>query len=120
MFLPAQESSFLPENPGLFHQNPELGFQEYQTAERILRELSQWEGFSIQSGIAETGIMATLAGGSPGKTVLVRFDMDALPIQEQTGASYSSLNEGIMHGCGHDGHMAIGLTAARLLSDIVG
>lgn len=100
-----------------FHQHPELGFQEYQTAERILRELSQWEGFSIQSGIAETGIVATFNEGSPGKTVLVRFDMDALPIREQTGAEYSSLNEGIMHGCGHDGHLAIGLTSARLLSE---
>lgn len=100
-----------------FHQHPEIGFQEYQTAERILRELSQWEGFSIQTGVAETGIVATLTGGSPGKTVLVRFDMDALPIEEQTGAAYSSVNEGIMHGCGHDGHLAIGLTAARLLSE---
>ena len=100
-----------------FHQHPELGFQEYQTAEKITRELSQWEGFSIQTGIAETGIVGTLSGGSPGKTVLVRFDMDALPIREQTGAAYSSLNEGVMHGCGHDGHMAIGLTAARLLSE---
>ena len=113
-------SGFFPYTRALrreFHQYPELGFQEFHTAERILRELSQWEGFSIQSGIAETGIMATLTGGSPGKTVLVRFDMDALPIQEQTGAPYSSQNQGIMHGCGHDGHMAIGLTAARLLSE---
>lgn len=100
-----------------FHKHPELGFQVYQTAEKIISELSQWEGFSIQTGIAETGVVATLKGGSPGKTVLVRFDMDALPIREQTGAAYSSLNEGVMHGCGHDGHMAIGLTAARLLAE---
>jgi amidohydrolase len=100
-----------------FHSRPELGFQEFQTAERILRELSQWEGLSIQSGIASTGILATLAGGKPGKTVLVRFDMDALPIQEETGVDFSSQNEGIMHACGHDGHMAVGLTVARLLSE---
>lgn len=100
------------------HERPELGFQEFQTAEKIFKELSQWEGFSIQSGIAETGIAAVLAGGKPGKTILVRFDMDALPVTEDTGAAYSSQNEGVMHACGHDGHMAIGLTAARLLSEI--
>jgi len=100
-----------------FHRHPELGFQEFQTAEKILSELSQWDGFSIHSGIAETGILATLTGGQPGKTVLVRFDMDALPVSEATGAEYSSQNEGVMHACGHDGHMAIGLTAARLLSE---
>jgi amidohydrolase len=100
-----------------FHKHPELGFQEFQTAEKILVELSQWDGFSIQSGIAETGVLATLTGGKPGKTVLVRFDMDALPVTEETGAEYSSQNEGIMHACGHDGHMAMGLTAARLLSE---
>mgnify|MGYP001121938334 CR=1 FL=1 len=99
-----------------FHKNPELGFQEIKTAEKILAELSQWEGFSIQSGIAETGIVATLAGAEPGKTILVRFDMDALPVTEHTNAAYRSRNEGVMHACGHDGHMAIGLTAAKLLS----
>jgi amidohydrolase len=100
-----------------FHSHPELGFQEFQTAEIILREFSQWEGFSIQSGIAQTGIMARLVGEKPGKTILVRFDMDALPVNEETGAEYSSRNEGVMHACGHDGHMAIGLTVARLLSE---
>jgi len=100
-----------------FHKHPELGFQEFQTAEKILTELSQWDGFTIQSGIAETGILATLTGGKPGKTVLVRFDMDALPVTEETGAEYSSQNDGVMHACGHDGHMAMGLTAARLLSE---
>ena len=100
-----------------FHQYPELGFQEFQTAEKIIQELSQWEGFSIQSGIAETGIVATLTGSKPGKKLLVRFDMDALPVREETGAAYSSQNEGVMHACGHDGHMAIGLTVARLLSE---
>lgn len=101
-----------------FHRQPELGFQEIHTSEIILRELSKLEGFSIQSGIAETGIVALLKGSSPGKTVLLRFDMDALPVTENTGVDYSSQNEGIMHACGHDGHMAIGLTVAKLLSDI--
>lgn len=100
-----------------FHRHPELGFQEFQTAERIKQELSRWEGLSLQSGIAETGIAAALSGGKPGKTVLVRFDMDALPVKEATGAEYCSQNEGIMHACGHDGHLAIGLAAARLLAE---
>ncbi|NQS92127.1 MAG: amidohydrolase [Chloroflexi bacterium] len=100
-----------------FHRKPELGFQEYHTAEIILRELKKLDGFSIQSGIAETGIVALLIGAKPGKTILLRFDMDALPVYENTGADYSSENEGVMHACGHDGHMAIGLTAARLLSE---
>ncbi len=100
-----------------FHRQPELGFQEFHTAEIILRELSKLDGFSIQSGIAETGIVALLKGGSPGKTILLRFDMDALPVTEKTGVDYSSQNEGMMHACGHDGHMAIGLTAAKLLSE---
>lgn len=100
-----------------FHRHPELGFQEFRTAERILLELTRIGGFSIESKIAETGILATLTGDQPGKTVLVRFDMDALPVTEDTGAEYSSQNEGVMHACGHDGHMAIGILVARLLSD---
>ncbi len=100
-----------------FHRHPELGFQEFHTAEIILRELSRWQGYSLQSGIAGTGVLATLEGGHPGKTALLRFDMDALPVQEDTGAEYASQVEGVMHACGHDGHMAIGLTTARLLAE---
>jgi len=100
-----------------FHRQPELGFQEFHTSEIILRELSKLDGFSIRSGVAETGIVAILKGGSPGKTVLLRFDMDALPVTENTGVDYASQNDGIMHACGHDGHMAIGLTVAKLLSE---
>ncbi len=100
-----------------FHRQPELGFQEVHTAEIILRELSKLDGFSIQSGIAETGVVAEFKGSSTGKTILLRFDMDALPVTENTGVDYASQNDGIMHACGHDGHMAIGLTVAKLLSE---
>ena len=100
-----------------FHRQPELGFQEIHTAEIILRELSKLDGFLIQSGVAETGIVALFKGGSPGKTILLRFDMDALPVIEKTGVAFTSQNEGIMHACGHDGHMAIGLTVAKLLAE---
>ncbi len=98
-----------------FHRHPELGFQEHRTAERIIKELSTLEGLKIQNGIGRTGIVGTLAGGKPGKVILLRFDMDALPVVENTGVEYSSQNDGIMHACGHDGHMAIGLSTARLL-----
>jgi len=100
-----------------FHRQPELGFQEVHTAEIILRELSKLDGFSIQSGVAETGIVALFKGTAPGKTILLRFDMDALPVTENTGVEYASQNEGVMHACGHDGHMAIGLTVAKLVSE---
>jgi len=97
-----------------FHRFPELGFQERRTAGIVARELSQL-GLEIRTGMAETGVVALIEGKQPGPVVLLRFDMDALPIQEQTGAEYASQNPGVMHACGHDGHTAIGLTVARLL-----
>ena len=100
-----------------FHRLPELGFQEFKTSEILLRELSHLDGLVIQSGIAKTGIKAVLKGGKPGKTILLRFDMDALPVKEVTTVDYASNREGLMHACGHDGHMAIGLTVARLLHE---
>lgn len=98
-----------------FHRHPELGFQEHRTAEIIVRELSNLEDMVIQTGIAGTGVVATLEGGKPGRVILLRFDMDALPVTENTGVNYSSEKVGVMHACGHDGHLAIGLTAAQLL-----
>ncbi|NOY98073.1 MAG: amidohydrolase [Chloroflexi bacterium] len=97
-----------------FHRHPELGFQEVRTAGIVAKELSSL-GLEITTGVAETGVVAVLDGGKPGPVVLLRFDMDALPIAEETGAEYASQNEGVMHACGHDGHTAIGLTVARLL-----
>jgi amidohydrolase len=97
-----------------FHRFPELGFQERRTAGIVARELSQL-GLEMRTGIAETGVVALIEGKGSGPVVLLRFDMDALPIQEQTGAEYTSQNPGVMHACGHDGHVAIGLTVARLL-----
>jgi len=97
-----------------FHRFPELGFQERRTAGIVARELSALH-LEIRTGVAETGVVALIEGSQPGPVVLLRFDMDALPIQEQTGAEYASQNPGVMHACGHDGHTAIGLTVARLL-----
>jgi amidohydrolase len=97
-----------------FHAHPELGFQEVRTAGIVAKELNTL-GLEIATGIAETGVIAMLDGRNPGPTVLLRFDMDALPIEEETGADYASRNPGVMHACGHDGHTAIGLTVARML-----
>ena len=97
-----------------FHRHPELGFREVRTAGIVARELNEL-GLEVSTGIAETGVVAILEGSRPGPVVLARFDMDALPIQEETGAEYASENPGVMHACGHDGHTAIGLSVARLL-----
>ena len=97
-----------------FHAHPELGFHEVRTAGIVNRELNSL-GLKIHTGIAGTGIVALLEGAKPDPVILVRADMDALPIVEQTGAAYSSLNPGVMHACGHDGHTAILLTVAKML-----
>lgn len=97
-----------------FHRHPELGFQEVRTAGIVTKELTDL-GLEVSSGIAETGVIAMVEGSKPGPVVLLRFDMDALPIVEETGADYASQIPGVMHACGHDGHTAIGLTVARLL-----
>ncbi len=99
-----------------FHSHPELGFKEIRTAGIVARELNNL-GLEVNTGIGKTGVVALLEAERPGPTVLIRFDMDALPIEEQTGAPYASQNPGVMHACGHDGHTAIGLTVARLLQD---
>ncbi len=99
-----------------FHRHPELGFREVRTAGIVAAELEKL-GLEVTKGIGGTGVVALLEGPRSGPTLLLRFDMDALPIQEQTGAEYASENDGVMHACGHDGHTAIGLTVARLLHD---
>ena len=100
-----------------FHRHPEIGFNEVRTAGIVARELVQM-GLEVTSGIAETGVVALLEGSKTGPVVLLRFDMDALPVFEETGAEYASLTPGIMHACGHDGHVAIGITVARMLNEI--
>src|SRR5512142_3281730 len=94
-----------------FHQHPELGFSEVRTAAIVARELEPL-GLEITKGVGKTGVVAILEGGKPGPTLLLRFDMDALPITEETGAEYASQTPGVTHACGHDAHTAIGLTVA--------
>ena len=97
------------------HTHPELGFQEVRTSGIIARELREI-GLEVTTGLAKTGVVAMIEGDKPGPVIMLRFDIDALPISEQTGAAYASQNPGLMHACGHDGHVAIGLTVARLLN----
>src|SRR4030042_5589726 len=87
------------------HMHPELGFQEVRTANIVARELNNL-GMEVKTGVGKTGVVGLLEGKMPGPVVLVRFDMDALPIKEETGAEYASIKDGIMHACGHDGHVA--------------
>lgn len=98
-----------------FHIHPELGFQEVRTANIVANELKNI-GLDVRTGVGKTGVVGLLEGKSTGPVVLLRFDMDALPIKEETGAEYASINDGVMHACGHDGHVAIGLSVARLLN----
>lgn len=97
-----------------FHRHPELGFQEFRTSGVVVRELNAL-GLEVTAGVAKTGVVALLEGARPGPVVMLRFDMDALPIVEESLAEYTSTYPGVMHACGHDGHTAIGLTVARLL-----
>lgn len=98
-----------------FHRHPELGFKEKRTANIVAQELTDL-GLAVTTGIAKTGVVGLLSGEHPGPTVMVRCDMDALPIQEQNDTDYASTIPGVMHACGHDGHTAIGLAAAKILS----
>jgi hippurate hydrolase len=100
-----------------FHQHPELGFAEYRTADLIARRLASW-GIEVRGGIGGTGVVGVLRGrGAPRPRVGLRADMDALPIQETTKVPYRSLTPGVMHACGHDGHITMLLGAARFLAD---
>ena len=97
-----------------FHRYPELSFKEFNTAETISEHLDKL-GISHKKGVGKTGIVGEINFG-PGPTIALRADMDALPIQEENNLDYKSLNDGVMHACGHDGHMAILLGAANALS----
>jgi amidohydrolase len=97
------------------HQHPELGFQETRTA-GVVAERLRALGYTVRTGLGKTGVTGFLKGGRPGKTVLLRADIDALPIHEQTGAPYASQHPGAMHACGHDAHTAMALSAAEVLA----
>lgn len=100
-----------------FHAHPELGFQETRTAGIVAEHLHDL-GLEVSTGIGKTGVVAMVEGDRADEdapTILLRFDMDALPIVEETGLPFASQNPGVMHACGHDGHTAIGMGVAWLL-----
>lgn len=96
------------------HQHPELGFKEHRTSNLIAELLSEW-GYRVTRGIADTGVVATLGDGS-GPSIGLRADIDALPITETSGVEWASKTPGVMHACGHDGHTATLLLAARAIA----
>ena len=98
-----------------FHRHPELAFEEHRTAAIVAEELNSL-GLEVQTGVGQTGVIGILEGDSSGPTVLYRADMDALPIQEENSVDYASQAAGKMHACGHDGHTAIALGIAKVLS----
>ena len=110
-------SDYVIEMRRYFHRHPELSKQEYETAKVIRGELDKMGIPWIVCG-GETGTLATIEGAKPGRTILLRGDMDALPVVEKTGAEYASEVEGVMHACGHDCHISMLLTAAHILSDM--
>jgi len=99
-----------------FHRHPELAFEELRTAGIVADELGQL-GLEVQTGVGKTGVVGILEGAGGGPTLLYRADMDALPIEEENSADYASSESGKMHACGHDGHTAIALGIAKLLSN---
>jgi hippurate hydrolase len=98
-----------------FHRHPELSGAERETAGHLAAEL-RLIGLEVQEGVGGFGVVALLRGGAGGPTVLVRADMDALPVEEETGLPYASSRPGVMHACGHDVHMASALGALRALA----
>ena len=98
-----------------FHRHPELAFQEHRTAGIAADRLEEL-GWQVTRGVGGTGVLGLLKGAGPGSTVMIRVDIDALPIQEPGDRPYSSQVDGVMHACGHDGHTAVGMAVAELLA----
>ena len=99
-----------------FHMNPEPSMKEFRTQKRVIEELN---AIGVEcSPIGGTGVLGTINGKSSGKTIALRADMDALELTEENDVVYKSQNEGIMHACGHDGHTASLLTAAKILNEM--
>lgn len=98
------------------HAHPEIGFEEQRTSDLIAEKLKSW-GYEVHRGLAKTGVVGTLKVGSSDKIIGLRADIDALPIQENSGKEWSSKVPGKFHGCGHDGHTTILLAAAKYLAE---
>jgi len=113
--LQAQADEFIAVRRDI-HRHPELGFQELRTSELVAERLMQW-GFAVERGLGGTGLVGQLRRGNGPKRLGLRADMDALPIVEATGLDHASCHSGVMHACGHDGHTAMLLAAAKYLAE---
>jgi amidohydrolase len=112
-------ATFAPELTAIrqdFHAHPEIGFEEHRTSARVAELLEGW-GVTVTRGIGKTGLVGVLNGTRRGRSIGLRADMDALPMEERTNLPYASRNDGVFHGCGHDGHMTMLLGAARYLAE---
>ncbi len=98
------------------HRHPELAFEEHRTAALVAHKLKSW-GYAVTEGVGGTGVVGTLVRGHSSRRLGLRADMDALPIDEASGAAWASTHRGMMHACGHDGHTAMLLAAARHLAE---
>ncbi|MBI2516742.1 MAG: amidohydrolase [Opitutae bacterium] len=98
------------------HANPELGFKEHETARFVADKLRSFGFDEIHEGVGDTGVVGVLKSGTSPRAIGLRAELDALPVVEKTGLAYASKKEGVMHACGHDGHLAMLLGAAKLLS----
>ena len=101
-----------------FHAHPELGFEEHRTSAKVAELLRQF-GLEVHTGIGGTGVVGVLQRGNGTTAIGLRADMDALPFEEQNDFDHRSTNPGVMHACGHDGHTAMLLGAAKHLSEIL-
>ncbi len=113
----AKYGDYLIEKRRYFHENPELSGEEFNTSKVVKEELDKM-GVEWKACGLETGVLATIKGSKPGKTILIRGDMDALPVEELNDVPYVSKKKGLMHACGHDCHTAMMLTAAQILKDM--
>ena len=98
------------------HAHPEIGFQEVRTSGIVVEKLKEW-GVEVHTGIGGTGVVGIIEGNAPGRSVGLRADMDALPIEEETNLPWRSTHPGVSHACGHDGHTTILLAAAQRLAE---
>ncbi len=99
-----------------FHEHPELGMEEFRTSKIVAKLLIEW-GIETHTEIGKTGVVGVLKGNKPGRSIGLRADFDALPIIEDNEVDYCSVNNGVMHACGHDAHTTMLLGAAKYLSD---
>jgi len=114
--LVAARSAEIIETRRFFHGIPELGFEENETAKAIAERLTA-AGLEVETGIGKTGLVGVLKGAKEGPTLMIRADIDGLPVDELTGLDFASTNDR-MHACGHDGHITMAVTAAEILADM--